>query len=111
MIHRRVTRILQFADFLLTNRPCCPDSIPLAVKVRRFSPQSSAGGLAHVPAAIKLHFQRRAQLSLKRFVTTSYSPPCLGSCCLLAPLPPSHSTMGKPRWWGIPARPTISTPS
>src|SRR5258708_27387782 len=98
MIHRRVTRILQFADFLLTNRPCCPDSIPLAVKVRRFSPQSCAGRLAHVPAAIKLHFQRRVQLCLKRFVTTSYSPPCLGSCCLLASPPPPHITTPKMRW-------------
>src|SRR5260221_4716397 len=98
MIHRRVTRILQFADFLLTNRPCFPNSIPLVVKVRRFSPQSCAGRLAHVPAAIKLHFQRRVQLCLKRFVTTSYLPPCLGSYCLLTALPPSHSTMGKPRW-------------
>src|SRR5258708_39714680 len=42
MIPSPVTRILQFADFFLTNRPCCPDSIPLALKVRRFFPPSPA---------------------------------------------------------------------
>src|SRR5258708_39357978 len=44
MIHGRVTRILQFADFLLTSRTCCPDSIPIAVKVRRFSPSPTRVG-------------------------------------------------------------------
>src|SRR3981081_46350 len=69
---RFVTRILQIADFLLTNPPYCRDSIPLALKVRSFMPPSRVWVVTASPSQPPSSFASRHQASLQRRISAMY---------------------------------------